>query len=231
MNTNSDLSSYFDDLGEESNTEREHVPQKKKKISPKKKAERAQRLDPHTVDPPVFQAVSRLERLARNNDEDEFDRFGLHLASQLRSLPLENAIMCQNFINNYLSQERLKILRAQHLPISRPTSSFSEYTHHSSTPEVEATTSRNQAFTFRRQRNTSPPVASTSGVQASNFRNQRNTLTPEAHTSTDYPEYEEDYFSSCLLTQENRGHQCEVNDDILSQAVRSCLDEHTLQNL
>lgn len=57
-------SSYFDELGQESNTD-EHVP--KKKLSPKKKAERAQRLDSPTMDPPVLQAVNRLERLVQNN--------------------------------------------------------------------------------------------------------------------------------------------------------------------
>lgn len=207
MNRNSDTSSYFNELGEESNSD--HV-QKKTKLSPKKKSERARRMDPPTMDPPVLQAVSKLETLAKNIRQDEFDTFGLHVASQLRSLPLANAIICQNFINNYLSQERLKILNAQHLPISRPTSSLSEYTRYSSTPEPEATTSRNQASTFRSQRNTS---------------------TPEASTSGNYLEYEEDYFASCFLTQENTAQQSEVNDDILSQAVRSCLDENTLQNL
>lgn len=174
-------------------------------MSPKKKAERARGMEPPTVEPPVLRAVHRLETLAQNIRQDEFDTFGLHVASQLRSLPLANAIVCQTFINNYLSQERLKILNAQHLPISRPTSSLSDYTRYTSTPEAEATTSRNQASTFR---------------------NQRNTSTPEASTSGNHLQYEEDYFASCLLTQENTGQYA---NNILSQAIRSCLDD-TLQN-
>lgn len=200
-----DASSYFDELGQESNI----APlQKKKKLSPKKKAERALRIDAPKMDPPVLQAVNRLETLAQTIRQDEFDTFGVHVATQLRSLPLRNAIVCQNFINNYLSQERLKTLNTQHFPIARPTSSLSEYTRYTSTPEAEATTSRNQAF-----------------------RNQRETSTPEASTSGRHFEYEEDYFASCLLTQENTGQQYAVNEDILSQAVRSCLDENTMENL
>lgn len=204
MNTNSDASSYFDELEQESNI----APlQKKKKMSPKKKAERAL-MDAPKMDLPVLQAVNRLETLAQTIRQDEFDTFGVHVASQLRSLPLRNAIVCQNFINNYLSQERLKTLNTQHFPIARPTSSLSEYTRYTSTTEAEATTSRNQAF-----------------------QNQRETSTPEASTSRRHLDYEEDYFASCLLTQENTGQQYAVNDDILSQAVRSCLDENTMENL
>lgn len=170
MNTNSDASSYFDELEQESNI----APlQKKKKLSPKKKAGSALR-DAPKMDPPVLQAVNRLETLAQTIRQDEFDTFGVHLASQLRSLPLRNAIVCQNFINNYLSQERLKTLNTQHFPIARPTSSLSEYTRYTSTPEAEATTSRNQAF------------------------HQRETSTPEASTSIRHLDYEEDYFASCL---------------------------------
>lgn len=203
MNTNSDASSYFDELEQEDNI----APlQKKKKLSPKKKAERAL-MDAPKMDPPVLQAVNRLETLAQTIRQDEFDTFGVHVASQLRSLPLRNAIVCQNFINNYLSQERLKTL-TQHFPIARPTSSLSEYSRYTSTPEAEATTSRNQAFQY-----------------------QRETSAPEASTSRRHLDYEEDYFASCLLTQKNTGQQYGVNDDILSQAVRSCLDENIMENL
>lgn len=202
MNTNSDASSYFDELEQEDNI----APlQKKKKLSPKKKAERAL-MDALKMDPPVLQAVNRLETLAQTIRQDEFDTFGVHVASQLSSLPLRNAIVCQNFIN-YLSQERLKTLNTQHFLIARPTSSLSEYTRYTSTPEAEATTSRNQAF-----------------------QNQRETSTPDASTSRRHLDYEEDYFASCLLTQENTGQQYGVNDDFLSQAVRSCLDENTMEN-
>ncbi|CAH2095677.1 unnamed protein product [Euphydryas editha] len=166
VNTNSDASSYFDELGQESNIA--HL-QKKKKLSPKKKPKCALRMDAPKMDPPVLQAVNRLETLAQAIRQDEFDTFGVHVASQLRSLPLRNAIVCQNFINNYLSQERLKILNTQHFSIARPTSSLSEYTRYTSTPEAEANTSRNQAF-----------------------RNQRETSTSEA--SGRHLEYEEDYF-------------------------------------
>ncbi|CAG5001962.1 unnamed protein product [Parnassius apollo] len=98
------------------------------------------------MDPPVLQAVNRLETLAQTIRQDEFDTFGVHVASQLRSLPVTNAIVCQNFINNYLSQERLKILNIQYFPIA--TSSLSEYTRYTSTPEAKATTSRNQQLRF-----------------------------------------------------------------------------------
>ena len=79
-----------------------------------------------------------------------------------------------------MSQERLKILNA-HLRISRPSSSLSEYTRYSLTPEPGA--SRNQASTFR---------------------NQRNTSTPEASTSGNHLDYEEDYFASCSLITRQR---------------------------
>lgn len=128
-------------------------------MSPKKKAGRATKMDAPKMDPAVLQAVNRLETLAQTIRQDEFDTFGVHVASQLRSMPSTNAIICQNFINNYLSQERLKILNTQHFPTARPTSSLSEYTRYTWTPEAEATTSRNQAF--RNQRETSTPEAST----------------------------------------------------------------------
>ncbi|XP_018574684.1 uncharacterized protein LOC108913601 [Anoplophora glabripennis] len=173
----------------------------KKKMSPKKTAERARIMNPptRTVDRSVLEAVNRLETLAQNIRQDEFDTFGLRVASQLRCLSLANAIVCQTLINNYLSEERLKILNAQYLPICRPTSSFSDYTRYTSTPKAEATTSRNQASTLR---------------------NQRNTSTSEASTSENHLQNEEDYFASCLLTEENTGQY-----DILSQAIRSSLDD------
>ncbi|XP_044761530.1 uncharacterized protein LOC123318839 [Coccinella septempunctata] len=42
--------------------------------------------------------------------QDEFFTFGQHVANQLRCLPLGNAIVCQNYINNYLAEERLKVI-------------------------------------------------------------------------------------------------------------------------
>lgn len=54
-------------------------------------------------------AVDKLESISQNIRQDEFDTFGQHVASHLRNLPLTNAIACQNFINNYLSGERLKV--------------------------------------------------------------------------------------------------------------------------
>lgn len=68
MNTNSDASSYFDELEQEDNI----APlQKKKKLSPKKKAERAL-MDAPKMDPPVLQEVNRLETLAQTIRQDEF---------------------------------------------------------------------------------------------------------------------------------------------------------------
>lgn len=37
------------------------------------------------MDPPVLQAVNRLETLAQTIRQDEFDTFGVHVASQLRT--------------------------------------------------------------------------------------------------------------------------------------------------
>ncbi|CAH2101105.1 unnamed protein product [Euphydryas editha] len=67
VNTNSDASSYFDELGQESNIA--HL-QKKKKLSPKKKPKCALRMDAPKMDPPVLQAVNRLETLAQAIRQD-----------------------------------------------------------------------------------------------------------------------------------------------------------------
>lgn len=42
--------------------------------------------------------------------EDEFGTFGRHVANQLRCLPIREAVKSQNFIHNYLTEERLKFL-------------------------------------------------------------------------------------------------------------------------
>lgn len=60
-----------------------------------------------------------MNRPLEPHQQDEFDTFGQHVANHLRSLPLSNAIFCQNFINNYLSEERLKVIRSQEAALSR----------------------------------------------------------------------------------------------------------------
>lgn len=94
--------------------------------------------------------------------------------------------------------------------IVQPNSSLSEYSCYTYTPKTETTTSRNEYATYDNQRISSTPVATTS-------RNRH--------------DYEEDYFASCLTTQENTGQQYKAKDDILCEAVRSCLNENILQNL
>ncbi|KAH1021707.1 hypothetical protein HUJ04_011191 [Dendroctonus ponderosae] len=59
------------------------------KKSPKKRAEHVPKKDP-----PILEAVGRLESLAQNIRQNEFDTFGQHVANQLRSVPLANAIAC-----------------------------------------------------------------------------------------------------------------------------------------
>ncbi|XP_036327422.1 uncharacterized protein LOC118740032 [Rhagoletis pomonella] len=74
---------------------------------------------------PILEAVTKLENISHTKEPDEFEVFGSHVANQLRSMPLEEAISSQAFVNNYLSQRRLKILRAAAVGNFRPESSES----------------------------------------------------------------------------------------------------------
>lgn len=99
-NSGESSSSFFEELLED--TYNEPAAKKKKFLSPKHRSQQKA--------PTVMDAVDKLEALSQNIRQDEFDTFGQHLASQLRGLPLTNAIICQSFINNYLSEQRLKVL-------------------------------------------------------------------------------------------------------------------------
>lgn len=64
----------------------------------------------HKVIPTSLETVNKFESLPKNIRQDEFDTFGQHVANLLRTMPISNGIICQNFIMNHISQERLKIL-------------------------------------------------------------------------------------------------------------------------
>ncbi|XP_036327858.1 uncharacterized protein LOC118740422 isoform X2 [Rhagoletis pomonella] len=74
---------------------------------------------------PILEAVTKLQNISHTKQPDEFEVFGSHVANQLRNMPLEEAISSQAFISNYLSQRRLKILRATAMGSFRPESSES----------------------------------------------------------------------------------------------------------
>ncbi|XP_045460551.1 uncharacterized protein LOC123670979 [Harmonia axyridis] len=78
-------------------------------------------LKPATV--ASFNTTSNLERPLQ---QDEFDTFGQHVANQLRNLPIKNAIVCQNFINNYLADERLKAINEGYYPNADTTNAIFE---------------------------------------------------------------------------------------------------------
>lgn len=61
----------------------------------------------------VSAAIDKLDKLAEKNMSvplDEFDVFGKHIATQLRQLPLYNALLCEEKIEDIIRQQRLQIL-------------------------------------------------------------------------------------------------------------------------
>ncbi|KAG8309384.1 hypothetical protein J6590_087383 [Homalodisca vitripennis] len=60
-------------------------------------------------------AVDKLHSIARmtsDDTEDQYDKFGQHIASQLRQLPLRSFIILQSKFQNLITEERLASLNA-----------------------------------------------------------------------------------------------------------------------
>ncbi|KAF5308699.1 hypothetical protein FQR65_LT06060 [Abscondita terminalis] len=61
----------------------------------------------------VNAAIDKLDKLTEKNMSilvDEFDVFGKHTATQLRQLPLHNALLCKKQIEAVVKQQRLRLL-------------------------------------------------------------------------------------------------------------------------
>lgn len=74
--------------------------------------------------------LQQIAELANTDTEDQYDKFAVHLASQLRELPLRSFIVLQSKIQNLITEERLTALyESQTLPqsvvnISHPNSTL-----------------------------------------------------------------------------------------------------------
>lgn len=63
--------------------------------------------------------LQQIAELANTDTEDQYDKFAVHLASQLRELPLKSFILLQSKIQNLITEERLTALdESQPLPRS-----------------------------------------------------------------------------------------------------------------
>lgn len=79
-------------------------------------------------------AVEKLHSIAQLTDsdtEDEYDKFGQHIASQLRQLPLRSFIVLQSKFQTLITQERLAALNDNSEP-----QSLSSYTTEVNSPSL-----------------------------------------------------------------------------------------------
>ncbi|XP_030761656.1 uncharacterized protein LOC115886564 [Sitophilus oryzae] len=61
-------------------------------------------------------AISKLGNISHasaNRDQDEFDIYGRHIASQLRAMPAGKAVYCQEKIEEILTEERLCFVKSE----------------------------------------------------------------------------------------------------------------------
>jgi hypothetical protein len=83
----------------------------------------------------VESAISKLENLSQNRYlEDQFDRFGKHVAGQLREIPLRSFVVLQEKMQRLLTNERLHCMNtpsplASHVSsvITSPSEPFTPY--------------------------------------------------------------------------------------------------------
>lgn len=68
-----------------------------------------------------------LHEIIDRNKEDEFESFGNYVASQLRQLPIGNALRMQQKFHNMLVEERIQCLGMTSLPQTSSVSSISGY--------------------------------------------------------------------------------------------------------
>lgn len=61
------------------------------------------------------QSVSQLQEIAllTNETDDEYDRFGIHIAAQLEQLPFGRFVILREKIQRLIAQERLNIMGYQ----------------------------------------------------------------------------------------------------------------------
>lgn len=73
------------------------------------------------LNPSVIQSnINQLESIANlvAPMEDEFDKYGKHIAAQLRAMPLRSVIVLQQQINNLITTERLNLIDSEVVPPS-----------------------------------------------------------------------------------------------------------------
>lgn len=67
-----------------------------------------------TMQPTRFETnINKLEKiatLATTDPDDEYEKYGRHIAAQLRAMPLRSFILLQREINNLISTERLHLI-------------------------------------------------------------------------------------------------------------------------
>lgn len=67
-----------------------------------------------------------IAQLATTQTEDQFDKFGLHIAAQLRELPLRSFIVLQDQIQALITRERLLIIESSYSSTPSPTTFHSQ---------------------------------------------------------------------------------------------------------
>jgi HSP90 family molecular chaperone len=83
--------------------------QKRTNVSPERKPPPSRnKREPDTL-VAVESAISKLQNLSQNRYiENQYDRFGKHVAEQLRELPLRSSVVLQEKIQSLLTNERLQ---------------------------------------------------------------------------------------------------------------------------
>lgn len=86
-------------------------------------------------------AVDKLHDIAQltTDTEDEYDKFGKHIAAQLRQLPVRNFIILQEKMQSLITAERLACMEGSSSVHSHDTVQSSEYNTHNSQQEHEST--------------------------------------------------------------------------------------------
>ena len=82
--------------------------QKRKNVSPERKPPPSRNKGEPDRIIAVESAISKLQNLSQNQClEDQYDRFGKHVAGELRELPLCSFVVLQEKIQSLLTNERL----------------------------------------------------------------------------------------------------------------------------
>lgn len=93
-------------------------------------------------------AIDKLDKVAvqgnKTNIEDEFDIFGKFIAIQLRQMPVDAALMCQESIQTVIRQKRLQMLSIQ--PSQQPFSNDYDEEDNSSSYSNNTITMEHQQY-------------------------------------------------------------------------------------